>query len=196
MYTQKAGYNDGNLISTAKNLVHAVFPAYDPHGDIYAYCSKWLTDGIKYGKIKCEFTPTPDPITIKEELLCVPYMVDLPEVKNNYKEYFNIKSEDLVIGWYGGINSFDGELNIARQVVIDIAKKRKDIKFIFMNQEAFCNEENTIFVEGTTDVEQKYVHPALLPPPQLPPPPPIATIEIDVTAAGATQVYVPAVKYD
>jgi hypothetical protein len=82
-------------------------------------------------------------------------MVDLPEVKNNYKEYFNIKSEDVVIGWYGGINSFDGELNIARQVIIDVAKKRKNIKFIFMNQEAFCNEENTIFVEGTTDVEQK-----------------------------------------
>jgi len=155
MYTQKAGHNDGNLISTAKNLVHAVFPSYDPHGDVYAYISKWLATGIKQGKIQCEFTPTPHLSTIKEELLYVPYMIDLPEIKNDYKDYFNIKSDELVIGWYGGINSFDGELNIARQVIIDVAKKRKDIKFIFMNQDAFCNEENTIFVEGTTDVEQK-----------------------------------------
>jgi len=155
MYTQKAGYNDNNLISTAKNLIHVVFPAYDPHGNVYAYISKWLATNIKQGKIQCEFTPTPDPSTIKEELLYVPYMVDLPEVKSDYKDYFNIKSNELVIGWYGGINSFDGELNIAKQVVIDIAKKRKDIKFIFMNQEAFYNKENIIFVEGTTDIEQK-----------------------------------------
>lgn len=155
VYNQKFGFNDGNLVSTAKNLVHAVFPSYQPHGDLYAYISKWLANNIQEGKVQCEFTPTPNPSDIKEKIQYVPYMIDLPEVKNDYKEYFNIKSNDLVIGWYGGLNSFDGELNIARQVVINIAKKRKDIKFIFMNQEAFCNEKNIIFVEGTTDVEQK-----------------------------------------
>jgi hypothetical protein len=155
MYMQKAGHYDGNLLSTTKNLVHTVFPAYAPHGDVYAYISKWLSVGIKQGTIRCEFTPTPNPLDIKEELLYVPYMINLPEVYDDYKEYFNIKKENLVIGWYGGINSFDGELNIARQVVIDVARRRKDIKFIFMNQEAFCNEDNIIFVKGTTDTEQK-----------------------------------------
>jgi len=155
VYNQKAGHYDGDLVSTAKNLVHAVFPAYAPHGDVYAYISEWLATGIKQGSIKCEFTSTPDPSTIKNELLYVPYMVDLPKINNDFKDFFNIKKEELVIGWYGGINSFDGELGIAKQVVIDVAKKRKDIKFIFVNQEAFCNEENTIFVKGTTDLEQK-----------------------------------------
>ena len=147
MYMQKAGYNDGNLISTAKNIVHVVFPAYEPHGDVYAYISKWLATNIKQGKIKCEFTPTTNTTNIENDLLYVPYIVDLPNIEDNFKEFFNFKEEDLVIGWYGGINGFDDELNIAKNTVIDIAKKRKDIKFIFMNQEAFCNEENIIFVE-------------------------------------------------
>jgi len=155
MYAQKAGFNDGELILTAKNLVHAVFPAYEPHGDVYAYISKWLSTSIKHGTIKCEFTPNADTSSIKEELFYVPYMIDLPKIQNDYKEYFSIKTENLVIGWYGGANCFDEEVNIAKRVVVDIAKKRKDIKFIFMNQEAFCNEDNVIFVEGTTDVEQK-----------------------------------------
>lgn len=155
VYRQKFGYNDAKLVSSAKNLVHAVFPSYDPHGDVYAYISKWLALGLKEGSIKCEFTPTPDPSTIKGDIPFVPYMIDLPNHNNNFKEFFNIKSEELVIGWYGGINSFDGELGIARQVVIDVAKKRKDIKFILMNQEAFYDAENIIFVEGTTDLEQK-----------------------------------------
>jgi hypothetical protein len=128
VYNQKFGFNDGNVVSTAKNLIHAVFPSYQPHGEVYAYISKWLANNIQEGKIKCEFTPTPNPSDIKEKIQYVSYMINLPDIQSDYKEYFNIKKENLVIGWYGGINSFDGELNIARQVVIDVAKKRKDIK--------------------------------------------------------------------
>lgn len=135
-YILKYGYNDKVIHPSAKNLIHVVFPSYDPHGDVYAYISEWLAK------------------THGNNFPYVPHMVDLPKIETNYKEFFNIK-EELVVGWYGGINSFDTELNIAKQVVIDIAKKRKDIKFIFLNQEAFCNESNMVFVEGTTDLEQK-----------------------------------------
>lgn len=155
VYNQKFGFNDGNLVSTAKNLVHAVFPSYEPHGDVYAYISKWLALGLKEGNIKCEFTPTPDPLTIKEDIHYVPYMVNLPNIQDNYKNFLDIKKEEFVVGWFGGYNTFDDELGIAKQTVIDVAKIRKDIKFLFMNQEAFCNEENIVFIEGTTDVDQK-----------------------------------------
>lgn len=155
LYTQKRGYNDGNLISTAKNLVHVVFPAYAPHGDVYGYISEWLAKSIKSGDIKCEFTPNADISSIKNDLPYVPYMVDLPNVEESFKEFFNVKDNELVVGWYGGMNTFDDELNIAKRVVIDVAKKRKDIKFIFLNQQAFCNEDNVLFIEGTTDLAQK-----------------------------------------
>jgi glycosyltransferase involved in cell wall biosynthesis len=152
VYNQKFGFNDNNIVSTAKNLIHAVFPSYQPHGDVYAYISKWLSNNIQYGKIKCEFTATPNPSDIKEELLYVPYMISLPDVKEDFKEFFNVKDK-LIIGWYGG-NNF--HIPDAQQAVADVAKKRKDIVFIFMNQqEAFSNEDNILFINGTTDIEQK-----------------------------------------
>lgn len=133
MHLLKFGFNDGVFHKDAKNLVHVVFPSYDPHGDVYAYISKWLAE------------------TCGKNSPFVPHMVNLPEVKEDFKEFFNIKDK-LVIGWYGGDNF---EIQFARQAVIDAASKRSDIVFLFMNQSAFCNLNNVIFIEGTTDQEQK-----------------------------------------
>ena len=132
-YALKYGFNDNNIVPNAKNLVHVVFPSFDPHGDIYAYVSKWLAK------------------THGNNFPYVPHMVNLPDVNEDYKEYFNIKDK-LIVGWYGG-NNF--ELPFARQAVIDIATKRKDIVFLFMNSDSFCNLENVLFIDGTTDQEQK-----------------------------------------
>jgi glycosyltransferase involved in cell wall biosynthesis len=133
IHIEKYGHKDDQCVDNAKNLVHVVFPSYDPHGDIYAYISEWLA------------------LTSGNNSPFVPYMIDLPNVKENFKGFFNTNNK-LVIGWYGG-NNF--EISFARQAVIDIANKRKDIIFIFMNQDPFCNIENVIFIEGTTDQEQK-----------------------------------------
>jgi glycosyltransferase involved in cell wall biosynthesis len=133
MYVLKFGTNDGVLHKDAKNLVHVVFPSYDPHGDVYAYISKWLAEA--HGK-NSPF---------------VPHMVNLPEVKEDFKDFFKIKDK-LVVGWYGGDN-FD--ISFAQQAVIEAASKRSDIVFLFMNQTAFCDIDNVIFVKGTTDQEQK-----------------------------------------
>jgi hypothetical protein len=132
-YSLKYGFNDHNIHPNAKNLVHVVFPSYEPHGDVYAYVSKWLAESHGNGHPY------------------VPHMVNLPEVEGDFKEFFNLKDQ-LVIGWYGG-NNF--EIPFARQAVIDIASKRKDITFLFMNQDPFCDLPNVIFIAGTTDQEQK-----------------------------------------
>ena len=129
----KYGYNDGVIHKNSKNLIHTVFPSFDPHGDVYAYVSKWLAES--YGN-NSPF---------------VPHMVNLPNIDENFKEFFNV-GDKLVIGWYGG-NSFD--ILFVKQVIENIASKRKDIIFIFMNQDPFCNLENVLFIDGTTDMKQK-----------------------------------------
>jgi glycosyltransferase involved in cell wall biosynthesis len=134
IYYIKAGFNDGKLVNNAKNLIHAVFKHKEPHGDVYAYVSKWLSDEMSNG-----------------ELPYVPHMINLPKHDLNYKDDFNIDNK-IVIGWYGGDNF---EIPFAKQAVIDIAKKRKDILFLFMNQTPFCNLENIIFINGTIDLEEK-----------------------------------------
>ena len=134
IYIQKYGHQDHQLVNTCKNLVHVVFPSYEPHGDVYACISKWLSAESKLN------------------LPYVSYMVDLPEVEEDYKPFFNIADDQLIVGWYGG-NNF--EIPFARQAVIDIANTRKDIIFLFMNQTPFCDLKNVIFVNGTTDQEEK-----------------------------------------
>ena len=113
-YAIKYGHNDGILSSIAKNCIHAVFPSYDPHGDVYAYVSEWLSQA--YGN-NSPF---------------VPHMVSLPDIDVNFKQHFNTQDK-FVVGWYGG-NNF--EIPFAREAVIQVARSRKDILFLFMNQEA------------------------------------------------------------
>jgi hypothetical protein len=132
-YSLKYGFNDNMLHPDAKNLVHVVFPSYEPHGDVYAYVSKWLAEN--HGN----------------DSQYVSHMINLPENSLDFKEFFNIKDQ-LVIGWYGG-NNF--EIPFAKQAIIDVASKRKDIIFLFMNQDPFCDLPNVMFIEGTTDQEQK-----------------------------------------
>lgn len=47
---EKQGDNDGLLIPGCKNVVHAVFQYFDPHGDVYAYISEWLSNYTTQGK--------------------------------------------------------------------------------------------------------------------------------------------------
>jgi len=129
----KYGFNDGVLHPNAKNLVHAVFPSYEPHGDVYAYVSKWLADTHGNGS----------PF--------VPHMINLPNIDLNYKDEFKTDGR-FVIGYYGG-NNF--EIPFARQAVIDIANERSDLLFLFMNQDPFCDLLNVKFIKGTTDMDEK-----------------------------------------
>ena len=134
VYWIKAGFNDGKLVNNAKNLVHSVFKHNDVHGDVYAYVSEWLSDEMSNGKLPY-----------------VPHMVNLPKHNLDYRESFGLKDK-FIIGWYGGDNF---ELPFARQAVIDIAKKRDDIVFLFMNSTPFSDEPNIYFINGTTDLDEK-----------------------------------------
>lgn len=136
VYNLKYGYNDGNLVSHAKNLVHVVFPSYEPHGDVYAYVSEWLAKNYN--------APF------------VPHMVNLPKTTKSYRNFLGISHDTVVVGWIGG-NNF--EIEFAQKAVEQVAKERgyDSIVFLFMNQDNFCNEQhsNIIFINGTTDQNEK-----------------------------------------
>lgn len=134
VYWIKAGFNDGKLVNNAKNLVHSVFKHNDVHGDVYAYVSEWLSDEMSNG-----------------ELPYVPHMVNLPKHNLDYREPFGLKDK-FIIGWYGGDNF---ELPFSKQAVIDIAKERDDVVFLFMNCTPFTSESNIYFVKGTTNLDEK-----------------------------------------
>ena len=49
-YMIKNGKNDGVAVKGIKNVVHSVFKNCDPHGDVYAYISKWLSQEASAGR--------------------------------------------------------------------------------------------------------------------------------------------------
>lgn len=139
IYYQKAGNYDGKLVQNTKNVVHSVFQLHQPHGEVYAYISKWLANKMSGGNLPH-----------------VPYIVDILKYDHdqNYREFFNIPKDAIVFGYYGGSDSFN--IDFAKRAVIDVAKKRKDIYFLFMNSNNFGESlDNVIFLEGTTDFDKK-----------------------------------------
>lgn len=138
IYFIKGGSNDGLLVPGIKNVVHSVFQYRQPHGDVYAYVSKWLSEKASGG-----------------ELPYVPHMIDILKHDHNmnYRDFLGIPNDAIVFGYYGGPISFN--IPFARNAVIDVANKNKNIYFLFMNSEKFCDIDNVIFLDSTTDVENK-----------------------------------------
>lgn len=134
VYWIKAGFNDSKLVRNAKNLVHSVFKHNEPHGDVYAYVSEWLSKEMSGSKLPY-----------------VPHMVNLPNHGLNYRMDWGLQDK-FVVGWYGG-NNFD--IPFARQAVINIAKQRSDIEFLFMNHDIFSDLPNIKFIDGTYDMNKK-----------------------------------------
>ena len=138
-YFQKSGQYDGKLIPDMKNVVHSIFQFHQPHGDVYSYISKWLSNKMSNGV---------NPY--------VPYIVDFLKYDHqmDYREFLGIPKGAFVFGYYGGPTSFN--IEFAKKAVIDIATKYKDIYFLFMNSEQFCEGiDNVIFLQSTTDMARK-----------------------------------------
>ena len=135
VYWIKAGFNDGKLIPGVRNMIHSVFNISDPHGDRYAYVSRWLSEqngGAPY----------------------VPHIVHLPEVEGNYREMLNIPPDATVFGRLGGADQFD--IPYLPQAIAKALNMAPYIYFLLMNTKYLGFEHpRVIYLEGTTDLEVK-----------------------------------------
>ena len=134
-YAQKAGGKDGVVSIKRKTVIHAVFQQYEPHGDVYAFISEWLS-GL-YGKAHG----------------FVPYMVDLPNHNDNMRKQLNIPENAYVFGRHGGYETFD--IPFVKDFIGRFIEERKDVYFLFMNTEKFIDHPRVIFLEPTADFLKK-----------------------------------------
>lgn len=136
-YAQKAGVIDDVISKSCKTVVHAVFQHEQPHGDVYAYISQWLSN--LYGN-RHPF---------------VPYMIDLPNVIGDMREELNIPKDAIVFGRHGGYETFD--IPFVKQVVKNYVLKNKNVYFLFLNTERFTESEitNVIYLSQISDLERK-----------------------------------------
>lgn len=135
-YRVKGGKNDGFISNHAKSLVHCTACDYDPHGDVYAYVSEFMSEHCSGGKIPF-----------------VPHIVDLPDVEGNLRKEYGIPDDALVFGRTGGMDTFN--LPFAPEVVKYAAGKHPNHFFLLQNTPKFSDLPNIIHLPTTSDVNFK-----------------------------------------
>ena len=137
-YAIKAGKIDGVEAKNCKTAIHSVFKYYEPHGDIYAYVSEWLSNEMTNGKAPF-----------------VPHMITVEKTDLDLREELGIPKDAIVFGRHGGETTFD--LAFVKKLIVEISKKRKDIYFVFMGTNSFVFKsiftpyKNIIFLPKSQD---------------------------------------------
>ncbi|MHA3787599.1 glycosyltransferase family protein [Flavobacterium hauense] len=141
-YAIKMGKKDGVEVKCCKTCIHTVFKANEPHGDVYAYVSKWLSEEMTGGK-----SPY------------VPHMIYVEPNDTDLRQELGIPKDAIVFGRHGGGNTFD--ISFAKSVVKQISRRRKDVYFLFMGTDSFLSKnifrpyKNVIFLPATVDETYK-----------------------------------------
>lgn len=113
-YLIKTSGNDGVHVGGVRNVVHTVFKNCDPHGDVYAYISEWLSDAASGGRY--DF---------------VPHIIRVPHNKSDtMRADLGIPETAHVYGMIGGIDSFKSML--ATNVILDTISRDKTKYFVFV----------------------------------------------------------------
>lgn len=115
------------LPTNCKTAVHAVFQFNEPHGDRYAYISKWLSDEMSSGNIPY-----------------VPHMVDLPSPNTSYRNALGIRDDQTVVGRIGGYYTFD--IPGVKAYIEQLVNKSDKFIFLFVGTEPFIKHPNVKFI--------------------------------------------------
>ncbi|KAL1498638.1 hypothetical protein AB1Y20_013951 [Prymnesium parvum] len=118
----------------ATTLVHAVFDARQPHGDVYARISPCVPGR---GAV-------------------VPHIVRPIDASGaDLRGELGIPADATVFGRHGGRETFN--IPEARHAVAAVARRRRDIFFLLLNTDPLhdVDEPNVLYLEPTVDLERK-----------------------------------------
>ncbi len=119
-----------------RTAVHAVFQFNEPHGDRYAYISKWLSDEMSQGTIPY-----------------VPHIVNLPTPTSNYRKALGIPDDKIVVGRIGGYYTFD--IKEVKEYITRLVNDNDKFVFLFVGTEPFINHPNVKFVNEIHSLQKK-----------------------------------------
>lgn len=145
VYAQKAGDKAPPFVDTTKFAVHTVFQYYQPHGDVYAYISEWLSKEIAKN-YELEQSPP-----------FVPYVIDMPPPDTRGGNYLRtrlgIPKNKFVYGRHGGFFTFD--LPGVKRVISKIVRENNHIVFLFANTQRFFEHPNIYYLDAFFGNQEK-----------------------------------------
>lgn len=136
-YALKSGNNDGIISKGRKSVIHCVFgESYQPHGNVYAYISEWLSKQMNFG-----IHPW------------VPHMINLPDETRDLRNSLKIPKDSVVFGRYGSYQTFD--IPFVHETIKSIIEKRQDSYFLFANTKPFYTHPRIIYLGSLTNINEK-----------------------------------------
>jgi hypothetical protein len=159
VYFQKVNSLDGLKYPKLFNSVHVVFPEYLPHGNSYAYVSKWLSEEAKRLSRKKFRIIRNAPKAIlsgcKNSLAFnyAPLIVNLPEPESDMRSLYGIPKDAFLILRYGGFEQFD--ITWVKSVVVEFLESNPDAYFLGINTKEFCDHPRAIFAQPIFELSQK-----------------------------------------
>lgn len=135
-YIFKGGGWDGQLVSGMKNAIHCTFQFNQPHGDVYAYVSEWLSKVMSNG-----------------ERPWVPHIVQMPKPQKCMRDQLGIPKDAIVFGRYGGYEQFD--IPFVKQTIKTVLNLKKNYWFVFVNTEPFVQHERVIYLDKIINLQDK-----------------------------------------
>lgn len=136
LYLIKAGIRDGLEPRGVRWGVHAVFPYFEPHGDVYAYISRWLAGAMSSGE--CPY---------------VPHIVDLPDIDGDLRAALGIPEHAVVFGRHGGYDTFD--VPFVWAAIAAALEEHDDVWFVFLNTAPGIEHPRVVYLEPTPDPAAK-----------------------------------------
>lgn len=119
------------------HVVHAVFEAMQPHGDVYAAVSDWVATHRGIGDVPA-----------------VPHIVTLPDESGDLREELGIPADAIVLGRHGGQDTFN--IPFVHEVVAEMVEARSDLWFVFLNTRPFMPKHpRVIHLDKTSDMVRK-----------------------------------------
>ena len=162
-YFIKAGNDDGLVVPEAHNFVHAVFQEYEPHGNRYAYISKWLANSMreKVNGSHGRRENLPSRGKTSELAGCLnardfqylDLIVDVAKPQQGMRSQLGIPEEAFVILRFGGMDTFD--IGWAQETVVTMLDQNPNWYFLGLNTRQFTNHERALFIPMVMDPVEK-----------------------------------------
>lgn len=136
-YAIKYGTKDGIEVQNSKNLIHSVFcsDTNEIHGDVYAVVSEWMSRKSGY------------------KIPYVPHMLNLSGHNDNFRKELGIPETDIVVGRYGGPDTFN--IEFVKEVINQTLETKNNIWFLFLNTPNFNNHHRCLYFNPIIDLYYK-----------------------------------------
>jgi hypothetical protein len=154
-YFIKSGFNDEIWFKNTSSIIHSVFQYFEPHGQKYAYVSKWLANAVRkkaflHGIASADLSKT---FSSFRQNSWVPHMVNLPPHNDNLRKDLKIPEDALVGIRYGGRDTFD--IPFVHDLVRSLLESNSNFWFIAVNTNEFFVHPRLIYLPTFSEKDYK-----------------------------------------